>query len=41
VNVEGVELPALRKDTLFRYRRREFFAGLSPGTLLTIAEDGV
>jgi len=30
VNVEGFEMPAIRKDTLFRYRRREFFCWSEP-----------
>jgi hypothetical protein len=41
VNVEGVEMPTFRKDTLFRYRQRDFFSWSELWLVLTIAKDGV
>jgi hypothetical protein len=34
-------MPTIRKDTLFRYRRRDFFSWSELWLVLTIAKDGV
>jgi hypothetical protein len=41
-SLSAVRALAIRKDKPFRYSRRDFFfAGLSLGTVLTIAEGGM